>query len=83
MKIQKSYIYKKDGIIGIACGYEPKGVEVVETKLILMAEGDCKLFKDDENVGGEVIIADESEKDLYTEKEIEIEETSDEEPEEK
>lgn len=73
-----TYKFKKDDVIGLACGYEPKDCEILEEIKMLYAEPDFELYKGEEKIGTAARLEDgESEKD-YAEKEIEKEQVEEE-----
>lgn len=73
MEIRKTYVFKKDGATGFACGYKPKEGEIIEEREILYADEGKELYKGEELIGGVVWLKDTKKAD-YTEKDIVIEE---------
>ena len=73
MEIRKTYVFKKDGVTGFACGYKPKEGEIIEEREILYADEGKELWKGEELIGGAVWLKD-TEKADYNEKDIVIKE---------
>ena len=82
MHIKTTYIFIKDGVKGMACGYKPAG-EILEERPILYAEDGYTLYKDDEEIGGAGWLKDGDVQENYHEVELPPEpEPEPEEPEE-
>lgn len=62
-----TYKFKKDDVIGLACGYEPKDCEILEEIKILYAEQGFELFKGEEKIGSAVQLKDGDKKESYKE----------------
>ena len=67
MEIRKTYVFKKDGVTGFACGYKPKDGEIIEEREILYAIDGFELYKDGEKIGGAVWLKDGDKKESYEE----------------
>lgn len=67
MEIRITYVFKKDGVTGFACGYKPKNAEIVEEREILYATDGFELYKDGEKIGGAVWLKDGDKKESYEE----------------
>lgn len=46
-----TYIFEKDGVKGMACGYKPENVTILEERVILYPEDGKELMKDEERFG--------------------------------
>ena len=68
-----TYVFKKNGVTGFACGYKPKEGEIIEEREILNDDEGKELYKGEEKIGGAVWLKDTKQSD-YTEKDIVIEE---------
>lgn len=77
-----TYIFEKDGVKGMACGYKPKNVTILEERVILHAEDGYTLYKGEEEVGGAVWLITGDTIDNYHEVELPPEPEPEEEPEE-
>lgn len=64
-----TYLFEKDDVKGLACGYKPEGV-ILEERVILHAEDSYTLYKGEEEVGGAIWLKDGDTADNYTEKEL-------------
>lgn len=69
MHIKITYIFIKDGVKGMACGYKPAS-EILEERPVLYAEDGYTLYKGEEEVGGAVWLVTGDTIDNYTEKEL-------------
>lgn len=74
MKSKKTYIFKKDGHTGMACGFKPKGVEIVDEILVIYAKEYYHFEKDGIDFGGTVVIKDGDSAENYIEVENKPEE---------
>ena len=77
-----TYIFEKDGVKGMACGYKPENVTILEERVILHAEDGYTLYKGDEEVGGAVWLRDGDVQENYHELELPPEPEPEPEPEE-
>lgn len=68
-----TYKFKRDGVIGLACGYRPDA-EILEEYRVLCAEAGYELYKGEEKVGSAVCLQTGETKRGYTEVKIEEEE---------
>lgn len=67
MYTKTTYKFKKDDVIGLACGYKPKDCEILEEWQILYAEQGFELFKGEEKIGLAVQLKDGDKKESYKE----------------
>lgn len=70
MYIKITYIFIKDGVKGMACGYKPENATILEERVILHAEDGYTLYKGEEEVGGAVWLKDGDSQENYHEEEL-------------
>lgn len=70
MKIEQSYKYKKDGVVGVS-GIVPEGAEIIETMDILCADEEMTLIRisDKEDVGNSMWLRNGDKQENYREEE--------------